>query len=95
MLVGAGRLVEVLRRRGRAPVAVAVEHRPVGGVLDGLLCGDVDRGIHHRRLDQRAFAGSLPVVQRQQEAVDGVQPGFGVTDGVRLDGGGRDGRSAR
>ena len=42
VLIGLGDPVEVLRRGGRASVALAFEERPVRGVLDHLLRGDVD-----------------------------------------------------
>ena len=84
-VVGPGGLVEVLRRRARPAVAGPLEQRAVGGVLDHLLGGDVERGIDHRRLDEAAFAGPVAVLEREQQAEQRVQPGVGVADAVRLE----------
>ena len=79
-----GRLVEVLRRRARAAVAGAGEQRAVRGVLDHLLGGDVQRGVDHRRLDERTLAGAVAVAERDEQADQRVEPGVGVADPVRL-----------
>ena len=57
------RQVQVLGRGGRPSVPVALEERAVGRVLDDLLGGDVERGVDHRRLDERRprrCAGGAP-----------------------------------
>ena len=73
VVVETGGAVEVLRRGARAPVAGPLEQRAVGRVLDDLLGGDVERGVDHRRLDQRALAGAVAVLEREQQAEQRVQ----------------------
>ena len=64
--------------------------------LDDLLGGDIDRGIDHRCLDEPTLAGPLPVLEREHQTEQRVEPRVGVTDAVRLKReGGRDVRSTR
>ena len=80
-LVGA---VQVLRRRGRSAVAVALQQRTVGGVLDDLLGGDVERGVDHRRLDEHSLPCAAPMFQGHQQGVERVDAGVRITDRIRL-----------
>ena len=84
-LVGTGHLVEVLGRRRRTTVPGPFEQGAVGGELNRLLGRNVECGIDHRRLHQAAFTGPLPVLEREQQAVQRVEPGVGVTDAVGLE----------
>ena len=85
VLVGTGGLVEVLRRRRRPAVPVTGQERAVGGGLDHLLRRDVQSGIDHRRLDEASFARPRPVLERDHQAEQRMEPGVGVTDGVGLE----------
>ena len=80
-LVGA---VQVLRRCRRSAVAVALQQRTVGGVLDHLLSRDVDRRIDHRGLDEHSLPGAAPVFQCHQQGVERVDARIRIADRVRL-----------
>ena len=54
--------------RSGSAVAVPLEQGAVGGVLDDLLGGDVQRRVDHRRLDQHALAGAPAVLEREEQA---------------------------
>ena len=78
-------LVEVLWRPARAAVAFAHQEGAVRGVLDHLLGGDVECGVHHGDFDKAALAALPAVLQREQEAEERVQARVGIPDGVRLE----------
>ena len=66
-LVDIGCAVEILGSRCGSPVAGPFQQRPVGRVLDDLLGGDAERGVHHRRFDQHALSGAAAMFQCQQQ----------------------------
>ena len=57
---------------------------PVGGVLDHLLGGDVERGVDHGRLDEYTLSGLPPVLERQQQRVERVDARVRIADRVGL-----------
>ena len=85
VLVGTGDLVEVLRRRRGPTVPGPFEQRAIGRELNRLLGRDVEGGIDHGRLHQAPFTGALPVLEREQQAVQGVEPRVGITDAIGLE----------
>ena len=85
VLVRAGDLVEVLGGGGRTPVAGPGQVGAVGGELNRLLGADVDGSIDHGCLHQATFAGSLAVLEREQEPEQSMQSGVRVPDAVGLE----------
>ena len=69
------------RHVGRVVVARLARHVAVHGVARGLEIQEEDAGLHQRGLHPLAFAGPLPLEQRQHDAVGQQRAGHHVRDG--------------